>query len=372
MKKKSQLAGSARIAGLVFLALALGLSGCATTSSHTLDAQTRPLDTESQPFTDVIAQWDSLTMEHLVRRAAQEIGATYARAGEVWPGTDFSDFQVLYFQDGSPEAWLVKPDGSAVAFPSSAIPKAIAKTPFFESALDRKINGHGTSVLRLEADYFQNPTNRGIEFSALPQNTVLFTIPIHEEFHMRQGPWNNIVYHQEALWRLPNEPQARVLRLHLIESLRQAVIQPANEEKHLSAAKFWLDRYEAEFPKEAGLVRPADVMEGSARYFHVAMMVRAAYGMDTPASRIADSYRAIMEMDYVPAKRYVGLPDADSYELGSAAGILLELKGVSGWQKRVEKGEPPANVLLEKVVATPQVEDPELVRIVNDWFAARK
>lgn len=370
--KRNCKAGRAACAlGIAAAALAIGLAGCARTYKIDLGKVSRPLDTATIPYTDIFAEWDGLTTESLVRRTAQQIGASYGQAGEVWPGVDYSGFQVLFFQDGKEDAWLVKPDGSAVALPLAALPASIAKLPFYSSALDNRLNGESTSISRIDADYLTNPENRRWEYAALPQDSFLYTVVSHEEFHAYQRRWG-VVYRQEKLFELKNEPQARVLRLHLLESLRQAILQPDRGGEYLGAAKFWLERYNAEFPAEARLVKGADILEGSARYFHVAMLVRSTFGPGASAATVTKAYRDLVAKDYLPARRYDSFPDSESYELGGAAGILLELEGSPGWQKRVEKGESPVDILLERVAATPQAENPDLVRIVAEYRPAKR
>ena len=329
-----------------------------------------PVDAALPAFADVLADWDGMTLEKTAVRLAQQAGATWRETRRVWASVDYSGLRLLLEQDGADAAYLIGADGSLRRVPAAELPAAYApeNVIFFNPP-----DADGVMVYKLDADYYSDKANQSGEFAALPQNTMHFNVASHEAFHNCQGAWAPGAGDQEALYvEAERNPGARLLRVQLIESLRQAILQPDDAAAHLSAARWWYDRYCAEYPRECELATLSDRLEGTARYFDMALCVRSALGMDADAPALHAAYQALVREDYaLDAARYDGYADSESYDLGGAACILLELQGASGWQERIEAGETPVAVLLEGVPPVPQAEDPSLAALVQAALQAR-
>lgn len=220
-------------------------------------------------------------------------------------------------------------------------------------------------MLALEEVYLENDKNLVSEFEALPENTYLFNVLAHEEFHSYQGSWSGIKNDQMKFYEeyLKN-PEARVLRVHLMKALNAAVMDYENVDSPLEAAKYWSDRYDSEYEAESKLAKSSDIIEGSARYFDMAMNVTSSLGLNATKEERLTLYQRLLTSDYDIDVRYDGYGDSESYDLGGLSGILLEMEGRDGWQKRVEKGESPVDILLENVEPVEQVMDEKVREFV--------
>lgn len=112
------------------------------------------------------------------------------------------------------------------------------------------------------------------------------------------------------------------------------------------------------------MAKSSDIIEGSARYFDMAMNVTSSLGLNATKEERLTLYQRLLTSDYDIDVRYDGYGDSESYDLGGLSGILLEMEGRDGWQKRVEKGESPVDILLENVEPVEQVMDEKVREFV--------
>ncbi|MGG5357701.1 MULTISPECIES: hypothetical protein [unclassified Enterococcus] len=173
---------------------------------------------------------------------------------------------------------------------------------------------------------------------------------------------------------LVNNKEARQIRLELINSLRKAVIETDKEKEHLEAAKYWYEKYQKEHKKDYEIVKEIDVLEGTARYFDIAVNVRSTIGMNASKEAVYQKYQELMEKDYaLNFDRVDGLADSESYDLGGAAGILLEKNSKDkSWQKEAENGIPLVETLLKDVKAVPQQPSQEIKNLMKEIEEKRK
>ncbi|MGL4736177.1 MAG: hypothetical protein ACRCW2_01870, partial [Cellulosilyticaceae bacterium] len=170
---------------------------------------------------------------------------------------------------------------------------------------------------------------------------------------------------------LPDVYAIRQARLEVIHNLRQAILEPEKEDTYLNAAKWWWDDYKTRYPDVYKSARESDVLEGTARYFDMALNVRSAYGMDARKAVIEEGYRKLVALDYEIDERTYLAKDflRDSYPLGGFAGVLLERQEREGWQEEVmNQGIIPVEILLRDYRGEAQVPSEKITALLDQMY----
>ncbi|MGB5838423.1 MAG: hypothetical protein WBH14_15385 [Albidovulum sp.] len=327
------------------------------------------VDASDKQYSDLKQEWERLTFENYVARAAQQIGATWPLADQIWPGADYGNINVLFVETNGENAWLVTPDGNIVKFPAKDLPSAYRVTgyPFRFTSSEQTLNGIPTLKVEVDSDLFLGPY-KSSEFESLPTSSLLFAFTAHEEFHRVQNTWNVEYTDQGKLIEIGQDNfAARAQRYEIIRALRLALLNPEEETENLEAAKWWFEAYRNDHPQEYELAKSMDILEGAARYFDMAMNVRSVGGFHLSAEELRANYQRMILTDYtLDADSFFGLPDEESYDIGGIAGVLLEMKDDATWKDRVEQGTPPLEILLEGYSASPQEPSPEVTNLVEE------
>ncbi|MGB7318014.1 MAG: hypothetical protein WBC85_08625 [Planktotalea sp.] len=327
------------------------------------------VDASDTQYSDLKLEWERLTVESYVVRAAQQIWATWPLADQIWTAADYRNINVLFAETNGENAWLVMPDGNIVKFRAEDLPSAYRVTgyPFRFTSSEQTLNGIPTIKVEVDSDLFGG-SYRSSEFESLPTSTMLLAFTAHEEFHRVQNTWNVEHADQGKLIEIGQENfDARSQRYEIIRALSLALLSPEDETEYLEAAKWWFEAYQNDHPQEYELAKSMDIFEGAARYFDMAMNVRSVGGFDLSAEELRANYQRMILKDYtLDADRFFGLPDEESYEIGGIAGVLLEMKNDATWKDRVEQGTPPLEILLENYSASPQEPSPEVMNLVEE------
>lgn len=181
------------------------------------------------------------------------------------------------------------------------------------------------------------------------------SLMFHEGFHFLsdQDDWSTGEGSRSAPYPEPWEP--RYLRRQLIGALAAEV---QAEGAGMAAAAHWYTRLQTEYAAEMKAIRSYDCSEGSAEYVSLIMSAIAELGCDA-----SDAEVLALALSHLPDGLFLSSgagydSDLEPYELGVVAGLLLRRAGVAGWELAVEKGQGPADQLLAKQAAAPQVDDP--------------
>lgn len=353
----------------VLLCTIVGIVGCSKDSKMEIKPQKMETSIESQPYKDLKAEWKNMNLERYIVRAAQQIWNTWPYSNKVWPGTDYSKFNVLFVDTEGKNAWLVSQDKKISKINAKDLPSDYKAegVPFIFKSSKNKLNNVPTIKVELDANKFKNDYDTG-EFESLPDSTMLFPFVTHEEFHRYQDTWKVGATDQEKLEEIGQKNfKARAQRYEIINALKKAVLEPEKEKEYLESAKWWFEEYKKDNKEEYELVKTADVLEGSGRYFDMAMNVRSVAGMNVSKKDALKMYQDMTSKDYkLDANRFFGLPDEESYDIGGPTGILLEMKGNTSWKSEVEKGTPPLEILLKNYKATPQKSSSEVEKLIKD------
>lgn len=328
--------------------------------------------------------WEDITVEKLVVRVAEQIENTWSQCDRIWPRMNFGDSQVLFIvtndQGYTDYTYLIDSQREIKQIPYKEIEVFYNKSegsPFFKSA-SNKLNDIPTMSLTISEDYIEEEgiQNKG-EYKALSENTIHFMIATHEEFHNRQREWKGIKKFLldeqiENYNALSDVYLIRQARLEVIYNLRQAILQPEKEVSYLNAAKWWWDYYKTQYPDVYISARASDVLEGTARYFDMALNVRSAYGMDAKEEQIKEGYQKLVELDYEIDARTYSAKDflGDSYPLGGFAGVLLERQEYEGWQEEVmNQGTIPVEILLREYSGEVQVPSDGIITLLDEIYS---
>ena len=266
---------------MVILICTIGLISC----NRNEKTEINPIDMEVNigqlPYDDLEKEWSVMNMDKYILRTAQQIWSTWSSVDKIWPGVDFSKYNVLYVSTDGENAWLINPKNEITKFSGKDLPdkfKATGEEMSFTSSED-----------------------------------------------------------------------------------------PDKETQYLEAAKWWFNKYKMDNEKEYNMIKSIDILEGTARYFDMAVNVRSIKGMDISEDEVFKVYQNMVREDYTfSSDRFFGLPDEESYDIGGLCGIILEKQNNKEWKKESENGTPPLEILLNNYKQTPQEPSPEVKKIIED------
>lgn len=189
-----------------------------------------------------------------------------------------------------------------------------------------------------------------------------FITLMHEAFHFYTQPdWKlkDTIVKSDAdenagnmrASKYPLNEEPRVLRTMIYNSLYSALRSETEEDMngHLSDAKFWYEKWEAEFPDEYGNIMETDIAEGTAEYF------------SNEIRRILENNNEINE---VPEDRAASAESADveSYSLGDLAIQLLKKQNRFEVSTYEQAGKTPLESLLENTQASTDAKENDVIR----------
>ena len=267
---------------MVIITCTIGLISC----SKNEKMQINPIDMEVNigqlPYQDLEKEWSVMNMDKYILRTAQQIWNTWSSMDKIWPGVDFSKYNVLYVSIDGEKAWLINPNNEIIKFSGKDLPdkfKATGEEMSFTSS-EETLNGKPTIKVEVKPKMFEEPYSVS-EFKSLPTGTNLFPFTVHEEFHNYQGTWKINDVNKEGLLQEGVENfEARQERLEILNCLNKAVLDPDKETQYLEAAKWWFNKYKTDNEKEYNMTKNVDTLESTARYFDMAVNIRSIKGMD--------------------------------------------------------------------------------------------
>ncbi|RQO59624.1 hypothetical protein [Pseudomonas sp. KBW05] len=261
----------------------------------------------------------------------------------------YAEAQILAY-DGT-AAWLIDANGyKAIAVEPV---QALGLSSDYENFQQLSWGGRPTVYMGLGQELPEQEVQRLFsDPAAVPE---LFALATHEAFHFfAQNSWQ--LPSGSRSTRYPEQALPRQYRQHLISALYASLQGDADA---LGKARYWHDRWQAEFPQEAQDIHFYDIVEGTAEYIE-GLARQLASGAPDSSETWAQSVRARF-----PEAAVLSL-DGESYALGALAIYLLEGKDASGWQAIIE-GQAPAQRLLASVARRVDVPDARLNhRIAED------
>lgn len=174
----------------------------------------------------------------------------------------------------------------------------------------------------------------------------IYEIGVHEMVHFYyESPFklmrlaNEQRQHGGRGTAFPKAAMPRAYRRMVYDNLVSAFDCPEDEALYLGRAKYWNERWKAEYPQEVFQAKITDYMEGRARY--IQYMLCMPQGLGDQAAWMA----ARLDRSGVPAVSI----DKESYLFGFVAGALLDRRG-GDWKAQLNKNpEAPVELLLRDV-----------------------
>ena len=155
----------------------------------------------------------------------------------------------------------------------------------------------------------------------------------------------------------PVESAPRIVRQMLYARLIEAVENPDKLKENLGKARFWLDKYHADFKREADSIRATDIAEGTARYTeNMGMLIGMDWGQE---------YRRNEADSMIEREQIFIAADKESYEIGYVAAFLLDEISPNWKDGFYATGQNVEEVLLEKVSPINDQEDQDIAEKIT-------
>lgn len=167
----------------------------------------------------------------------------------------------------------------------------------------------------------------------------IYEVGTHEMVHLHyESPFKLIKLANEQQKHggrgttFPKVAEPRVYRKMLYDNLVAAFENPDEENIYLGKAKYWFEKWKAEYPGEYYQIKVTDVLEGKARYIQYMLCMPQDLSDTEQAVWIAEHFDRSQE----PSASM----DSESYKLGFVSGVLLDRRETD-WKKQVTKKNVP-------------------------------
>lgn len=290
-----------------------------------------------------------ISTDAFVKGLEQRITDNWALIEKVWPGADYAKHKLLLFYvDDNLEvqdAWQIGVGGHQQLTPDSYKDIAVPTPGGYA-----QVNFEGAPSIAMSIDDFSLSQARELEQT--------FLTATHELVHF---------YHQDDMLNqaegtraqaFPLDPKPRVYRHMLYQNLINAFDRPANRDAYLGKAKYWLDVWQKEYQKESDDIRSTDILEGTAKYIE---NMGSFIGENLSGEPFdAKASTLIVRDEPFPSA------DAESYELGYVAGLLLD-KTQPEWKKDFYKsGKSLVEMLLMPVKTIEEPINPDVEKLTTE------
>ncbi|NUL59695.1 hypothetical protein F7P83_04780 [Brevibacterium luteolum] len=320
------------------LALAVSIAVLGTACSPTSDSG----------GSSAAAGADQQAASDFARGLGDKIAAHWPHVTKVWPGTDDSDHvAVLFHLDDKGEvvtAFTVDTSGTRELTDSE---RTGLTPPPPGGYSPSEFGGKPAVLLAVDAQQMQDD----------PRAEELYLPATHELVHF---------YHQGEVafdggearaQNYPIDARPRVLREMTYDSLVKAAENPAAAASHLAHAKHWHEQWKKEFGDEYAAIKTTEIVEGHARYLENLADIQT--GETTPEQVQAEAVKRIRK------GTVLGSADAESYEIGYVAALLLDRQNPEWKKDFLAGGATFTDKLMEKVAPAAQDVDPKIEKSVT-------
>ncbi len=319
-----------------FLFTSLAAYGCKSTSSRLSDADHTKRLPIQEPRVEEAASVFKKAMLHC--------------SDQVWPNYNWNDVTV-YFTDRDKQK----------AYRWDAV-SGIYETTYKTVKPEFTANSYGYSRPGEKKELALSLTDDDDRYVPISPTSVssLIQLAIHEGFHAFGQPSFTLQDNNPGAARkvyYPTDYMPRYLRYALAMKLLEYV--HSRSDGALAQARDLLDQYQRDYSEESSRIAIIDILEGSAQYVQ---FKAAAVAMDNCAGNQAELpavFTKLLAGTFGDNFNLLNTAAAESYVIGSLAGLALHLDGQSGWEKRVEQGETPQEILLKNITPIPAEVDNE-------------
>lgn len=331
---------------LAFAFVALVAAGCTTTqAAEPQDASTGA----PRSFDD------------LVDRVQKDVATAWPHTGQVWPGADFSDHNLL-LTDGTDTFALDVHGRTKVS--AQDLEKAKIDIPA-EDAFDVVTwEDKPSLIIHVPKDLGrgQKPDPTGL---TAPQPGYTFALASHEQFHpyVQNKPrqWQSLqtldeqsVGDRTELYPLNAGP--RVDRAMVYNSLLTALTSPDERDKHLSEAAWWNAKWRKDYPDDAKGQEATDLLEGTAKYFEQYTLAMTEVDKPNDAEQVRDQLATTLKPMTVASK------GIEPYAIGTVALLNADAQGKNFKEKLTTEPTTPLAELLKGVAPSGAQSAPDNVQ----------
>ena len=340
---KSKLTHFRRSTLLVLLALGLVLSACTLPASKPSE-DTQVVPDDNKPADEKPAE--NTTSDTALAKTAKEVHtlvkANWPHMDKVWPGYDYKNHNLLLFDMNDNmevrEAWVMN---------SETLRKLEAKDyeslmlPQIDGFSDLKFEGKPSLAIGIDSE---NDVNMDI--------AEIYKVGTHEIVHFYYQGKARISDEDSRAQAYPIELTPRLYRQMLYHRLIDAFDNPDKEAELLGNAKYWLEKWKAEFPQEEAASKSTDIAESTARYSENFGNI---IGSNPQGANFVKAIEPMIFRDALYTSA-----DSEAYEIGFMAGLILDRQGID-WKKGFyDSHKRIEEILLEKVEAKQEEPDETL------------
>lgn len=307
----------------------------AATESTAQPKPTEPAASESSSSGNESSSAAFLTLKDSV---AQSIKENWPHMQKVWPTYNYNEHALLLFhltdEGEAKEAWLI------------------------DSKENRKLSPDEWKDMMPPQPGGYNPVEwkgkpsiaMGVDDAMLQdQKTVdsVYRTASHELVHFYYQQDIDMSMEGDRAQVVPIDKTPRLYRQMLYRNLIDAFDHPDQAEQKLGHAKYWLEKWKSEFAEEAKAIHTTDIAEATARYTeNFSTFIGKANNDDAIREHAGKS---------IDRQSHFVSADAESYEIGYVAGLLLD-RTQPGWKDNFYKD---GTTVEEKLLASVKpVEEP--------------
>ncbi|WP_152396260.1 S-layer homology domain-containing protein [Paenibacillus guangzhouensis] len=303
----------------------------------------------------------------------RDVAASWPYVGQFWSGMSLKAMH-LYITNGG-RVMDVSADHTQ-EIPLRDI-DAVMKMPSREHAgqyYPIKVNGNEGLLVRIsDADLTKMKDERAIGSRQVAKTLFQRSTAMMFRVYMEEPQWKKAMALQtDRTIAYPILAKPRAYRAMMLKHLSLALMDTTGREGQLKFAKYWYNQYKEYAPEDAGAMRFADVMHGSAEYVADMADAFAAVGHDAGEEAIRTFLVKKNTPKLIPASEPL---TAESDHLGRIAGRVADELHIP-WKKEAAEGVPAYESLLRNVAyeweampsdVTSEVE--EIVRARNQELA---
>ena len=295
------------------------------------------------------AEGTPMTTQAFVEGVQALVSRHWPHMQKVWPGADYTQHPlVLVYMDDSDqvqEGWTLGTGGMKPLAKEAAAALPVPQAGGYANAT---VDGKPAIVMSIDS----------LSLTLPGEVEQVYRTATHELVHFYHQAKMDMSEGGSRAQAYPVEQNPRYYRQMMYRNMIAAWDNPDNAQELLSQARYWQDRWQQEFPKEATAIRNTDIVEGIAKYMENlgAVLVDGI----TPEARDQEATQAIQRAELFPSA------DGESYELGYVAALLLD-RQQPGWKADFyATGQSPMELLLAGFEPRQQADDAEIRKLVTE------
>ncbi|WP_367038349.1 hypothetical protein [Streptomyces sp. Je 1-332] len=303
-------------------------------------------------------------LEQTAEQVQQAIATVWPRLGEIWPGADFSDHNLL-LTDGR-SVWEADRD-HATRVEEDKVRAEKIKLPQRGGFDVITWQGKHSLIVRVA---------QGKELGQLRQDPLGLTSPsaamhafelaTHEQFHPyvqnKDGKtWKSLAKleaagsgDREELYPLRAAP--RIERAMIYNTLLDAAKDPGRARELLTKTAWWRQKYQSDHREEADSPKQVDLLEGTTKYVEQTALSMALAGDRSGAGDLRKATLSRLK----PMK--TAFKGVEPYAIGTAALLAADAQGKNLKTRLTQDPTTPLDALLEGVEPAPPQKVPDDVR----------